>query len=542
VRNKAWFYLAQVWYARGYLDKADAALRKINGRMSPELEAQRELLFGNVLMHEGRFDEAISLLTGWRGSQVWSAYARFNLGVALVRNKRLNDADPFLTGVGSMLALTPELAALRDRANLALGFAYLQAEQPARARPALARVRLSGPYSNKALLGIGWADAALGDYQGALTPWMELRNRNLLDAAVQESYLAVPYAFSKLNANAQSAEYYESAVKSFDAENVRLDTAIAAIQKGDMLEHVLAKDRNEDTQYGWAWQLKTLPEAPESRYLYTLLAGNDFQEGLKNYRGLVSMSGTLERHADDMVAYQDMIDTREHAYAERLPRADALLASGAVEQLQQRNVALENQLRAIEAQHDVAALGTEEERAQWARIQRAEGGLAGVPDTSDNADLRARLALVKGVLFYRLNDAFGARLWQAHRGLKDLSLALHEAQSRWIRVERARKNVPVNTGEFATRVAALKGRIDTLETRLVATEQKQRDYLAQVAVHELEQQKDRLAAYQIQARFALGTMYDRAASQEAARPSKPAAPVQKGAEEEPGTETPEPPK
>ena len=134
------------------------------------------------------------------------------------------------------------------------------------------------------------------------------------------------------------------------------------------------------------------------------------------------------------------------------------------------------------------------------------------PATPDNAELRARLALVKGVLFFRLNDAYGARLWQEHRELKDLNLALHEAQSRWIRVERARKNVPANTGEFATRVAALKQRIDSLEMRLAATEQQQRDYLAQIAVHELEQQKDRLATYQIQARFALGSMYDRAAS------------------------------
>src|SRR5881394_984848 len=223
VRNRAWFYLAQVWYARGYLERADAALRKVNGRMSPELEAQKELLFGNVLMHEGRYDEAIRLLSSWRGAQIWSAYARFNLGVALVRNGRLDDADPFLSAVGTMLAATAELAALRDRANLALGFAYLQANQPARARAPLARVRLNGPYSNKALLGIGWADAALGDYQGALTPWMELRSRDLLDAAVQESYLAIPYAFAKLNANAQSAEYYESAVNSFDAESGRIE-------------------------------------------------------------------------------------------------------------------------------------------------------------------------------------------------------------------------------------------------------------------------------------------------------------------------------
>ena len=193
VRNRAWLYLGQIWYARGYLDRAESALRRVNGRMSPEFEAQKELLLANVLMHQGRYDEAIRLLSGWRGGPVWSAYARFNLGVALVRNDRLVDAAPFLTGVGSMIADTPELLALRDRANLALGFAYLQANQPERARPALARVRLNGPYSNRALLGIGWADAALGDYRGALTPWMELRSRDVLDAAVQESYLAVPF-------------------------------------------------------------------------------------------------------------------------------------------------------------------------------------------------------------------------------------------------------------------------------------------------------------------------------------------------------------
>jgi TolA-binding protein len=537
VRNRAWLYLAQIWYDRGYLDKAEEALRKVNGRMSPQFEAQRELLFGNVLMHQGKYDEAIKLLSGWRGSPVWSAYARFNLGVALVRTNRLADADPFLSGVGTMLAGTPELEALKDRANLALGFAYLQANQPDRARPALARVRLNGPYSNKALLGIGWADATLGDYQGALTPWMELRNRDVLDAAVQESYLAVPYAFSKLNANSQSAEYYEGAVSSFDAENARLDQAIARIQKGDLLREVLAEDQAPDANplapHGWFKDLKRLPTAPEAPYLYTILAGHDFQEGVKNYRNLVYLSGTLQRWDESIGAYQDMIETRERAYAERLPRTDALLASGAVQKLQERDIDLENELRTIEGQHDVAALGTETEREQWARIQRIEAGLAGAPDTPDNAETRARLALVKGVLYYRLNDAYGARAWQEHRSLKDLSLALHEAQSRWIRVERARKAVPLNNGEFAARVAALKQRIDALQVRLADAELRQSDSLERVAVRELEQQKDRLATYEVQARFALATMYDRAANAEAAHKTQ-VAPVQKGAEGDTG--------
>src|SRR5258708_2620698 len=342
--------------------------------MSPELEAQKELLFGNVLMHQGRYDEAIRLLSDWRSQpgepQIWSVCARCNVGVALIRNGRLADADPFLTGIGTTLTPTAEHAAIRDRANLALGFAYLQAGEAARARTALARVRLNGPYSNKALLGIGWAQATLGNYQGALTPWMELRSRDVLDAAVQESYLAVPYAFGKLSANAQSAEYYESAVESFAAENRRIDAAISRIENGTMLERVLAKDRGE--RYGWFWQLKDLPDAPESRYLYAVLAGHDFQEGLKNYRDLVYLTGTLDIWGDSMGAFQDMIETRERAYAERLPRADALLASGAVETLQQRNVALASELRAIETQHDMSALGTAGERAQWARVQRVE--------------------------------------------------------------------------------------------------------------------------------------------------------------------------
>jgi tetratricopeptide (TPR) repeat protein len=531
VRNRAWFYLAQVWYARGYLDKAEEALRKIQGKLSPELEAQKDHLFANVLMYEGKFDEAIRLLVSWKGSPTWSAYARFNLGVALVRQKRLADAEPFLTAVGTMYAETTELLALKDRANLALGFAELQAEQPAKAKVSLERVRLNGPYSNKALLGTGWADAALGDYKAALNPWMELRGRNLLDAAVQESLLAVPYAFGKLSANSQSAEYYESAVESYDAETVKLDDAISRINSGTMLEDVIKSER--ESRYGWFWQLKAVPDAPESRYLYTVLAGHDFQEGLKNYRDLVYMAHTLDRWGDSMEAFGDMIDTRERAYAERLPRVDALLSSGAVEKLGQRKTDLDNRLNEIDGGADVAALGSTLERDQWARIQRMEAALAAAPEGADKDELKERLRIVKGVMYFRLNDSFKARMWQQRRTMKDLDLSLKEAENRWIRVQRARQSVPTNNGEFASRVAALKARIDALQGRMVAVEQKQADYLAQVAVAELEQQKNRLATYQVQARFALATMYDRAANPEPAKKPDEVAPTQKGSEEPP---------
>src|SRR2546430_15214548 len=121
-----------------------------------------------------------------------------------------------------------------------------------------------------------------------------------------------------------------------------------------------------------------------------------------------------------MAAFQDMIATRERAYAERLPRADALLTSGAVQKLQQRNTALANELRGIETGGDMSALGTAAERAQWARVGRVEAALAGAPETPEDADLRARLAPVEGGLRFGLNAAFHAPPWPGRRARKDL--------------------------------------------------------------------------------------------------------------------------
>ena len=86
-------------------------------------------------------------------------------------------------------------------------------------------MRLDGPYSSRALLADGWAQVALGQYRAALVPWPELQRRSLRDSAVQESYLAVPYALSKINAPAESAQYYETALKTFAAESTNLNAA-----------------------------------------------------------------------------------------------------------------------------------------------------------------------------------------------------------------------------------------------------------------------------------------------------------------------------
>lgn len=524
VRNRAWFYLGQIWYVRGYLDRAEVAIRRVEGPLPPQLEAERLHLLANVLMRQNRFAEAAQLLDGWRGSDDWTSYARFNLGVALVRDGKLDQAERFLTAVGTAETSRRELLALRDRANLALGFALLQAGEPARSKQALQRVRLSGTYSSRALLGVGWADSQLGDYRAALTPWLELQDRNLLDAAVQESYLAVPYAFARLDANAQAADYYESAVRSFDEETVRIDDAVARIRSGTMLDSILAKEAG-GASYGWFWQLRDLPDAPEVRYLYPVLAGHDFQEGLKNYRDLAFLDSTLTRWNDSFDAYGDMLTTRDKAFAERLPRADALLAQNGADALLERRNQAEFRLSEISRTVDIAALGSAEQRDQWARLQQIEDALARAPVTEETDAQRERLRLVKGALTWQLAADFRGQLFQERRSLRALDALLRETQNRWERLARARTSAPANTGEFGQRLAASGARLTTLRERLASAQLRQNQYLADLAIRELGEQKQRLATYQLQARFALATIYDRAASAPVASPAPATAPA-----------------
>jgi chromosome segregation ATPase len=117
----------------------------------------------------------------------------------------------------------------------------------------------------------------------------------------------------------------------------------------------------------------------------------------------------------------------------------------------------------------VAALGTAEERAQWARIAALEEQVAALPPGLERDEAADKLRLIKGVLYWRLDAAFKERSYDQRRALRELDAALEELQNRWVRVQRARATVPTNTGEFAERIAALAARIKAVRERLADT-------------------------------------------------------------------------
>lgn len=522
VRDQAWFYLGKVLYAAGLYDESDRALRQSAGTLPDDLEAERHLLIAQGLLYRQRYDQAIVELANWQGPRYWQLYGQFNLGVALVRAGEPARGLALLDAVGTIETKYPELMALRDKANLAIGYAHLQAGEPAAARLALERVRLNGPQSSKALLGAGWADVASKQYEAALVPFQELQGRNLLDAAVQESYLAVPYAYAELGAMGQAVEYYEKAISAYDAERARIGQSIDAIRAGHLLDAAMKSP--DDGRQGWFAQLSTLPDSPESRYLYHLLAGNEFQEGLKNYRALDSMGKNLDAWSDSLGAFGDMVATRTQAFEEKLPAADARLATVDVATINGRRDALQAEFEAAVASRDTYALATDTEREQLDMLDAVDAELARHAGDASYDEAREKARLARGALVWKLDAAWKVRSWQASRALRDLNATVYDARTRETASGRARIGAPEKTAALGRRVKRLSPRVADLASRVNEAKAAQAERLADIAVRELEDQRKRLDEYSVQARYALATIYDRAAA--APAPAKPATTAQ----------------
>jgi len=510
IRDRTWFFLAKIWHQRGYLAESQNALNNIQGDLPPAIQSEQHMLQAQVLIERGDYERAVGLLQDWSGRSEWASYARFNLGVALVRSGHVDSAAEILRGLGKMDPYNEELSSLRDKANLALGYALLQDGQPGAAKEPLQRVRLSGPFSNKALLGVGWADAEGDNYRRALVPWMELRGRNLLDPAVQESMLAVPYAMAKLDSISQAADHYLNAVEAFHEETTRIDETIDDIESGRLFQQFLSQDSLTTT--GWYWKLDALPHQAESRYLYHLLATHAFQEGLKNYRDLAYLGRNLDEWHRSVAVFRDMLDTREIAYNERLPLVEESLANADLEGMVNRKLEFDERLNSIEQNNDSLALATVREFEMWGEISAIEQNPVLGANTPEAIEVRDKVRMLKGALQWNLDKEFKNRLWRIRRDLRQTGEALVETQRSRRHVDETMRNEPLLFASFNRRVDGLSPRIDEIRLRVEAAMGRQRAFLQSIAVEELQAQKQRLDTYTVQARFALAAIYDLSAT------------------------------
>lgn len=237
--NRAWLAIAERLYTNQNYADAAKALDQLGKVKQADSLARMQYLSGQLALQRGDIEEAIRIVEKWKGGDsVLSVYLKANIGSALVEKNRIKQGLKWLKAAASAEGDDIELAAVRDRAQLYTGYAYLTLGKPAKGRAALEKVRLDGVDTQRALLGLGWADISRSQDKDALAPWLYLTDQNQSDAAVQEAYLLAPFALTRLNAHGKSIQVLEKAVNLYSLELQKLEKARQLLNRGVLMPQI----------------------------------------------------------------------------------------------------------------------------------------------------------------------------------------------------------------------------------------------------------------------------------------------------------------
>jgi tetratricopeptide (TPR) repeat protein len=509
VRNEAIFRLARIYFQKDQPVNALQAVERIGGSVPESLRDDLAFLRAQILMANGRFAEAAEVLKKLQEAKSLEGFSSYNLGIALMREGNELEGRRYLDRTGLIPGETPETAAIRDKSNLVLGDKLMVEGDFAAAKTVLDRVRLSGPFSNRALLGSGWADASRERFERALVPWSILAEREITDPSVQEAMLAVPYAYGKLGVYSKAALRYGSALEAFGAEIDKLGASIRSIREGRFLNALTREELKQDGN--WVVRLRELPETPETYYLLDLMASHDFQESLKNYLDLDRLRGKLTAWEGDLDAFEEIVEKRRAYYEPLLPEIDSefrRLDSQMRLRLEQRD-RIEQRLQGMLTAPRPDYLATARERIARERIGGLEQALRGGDEMPLGTE--ARIRRLRGVLNWNIHTDYDRRLTEAHKNLKELNRVIDLLKRRYTDFVRTRQAATQSYQGYDESIRLQRMRIGEAREKVAMLIARQGHMLEVMAVNELTRRRERLEEFQIKARFALADSYDRAA-------------------------------
>lgn len=509
IRNEAAYRLARILVEKDDPRSALNTIEKITGKIPEGIRNDELFLRAQIYMLTGKFEDAIKILREMQGIEQFEGFATYNLGIALIQSGQELKGYEQLDKAGQIKSDDEGTLAIRDKANLLLGNRLIAANKPGQAKQYLARVRLSGPYSNKALLASGWSDVALGKYDRALVPWSILIKRNVTNKAVQEGLLGVPYAYSKLQLHGKAALLYGNALENFSNELGKLDASIKSIREGKFLQALVRDELKQDKN--WVVKLREIPETPETYYLLELMASNDFQESLQNYLDLDDLRKRLDAWDDSIDAYEDIIQTRSKYYEAILPDVDKQFRAADSQmrvRLEQRQ-ALDNRLKILLVSPRPDFLETADERVAQDSLRQLKDKYKN--DSSASADdIRRRIKRLEGVMNFRIATTYDKRLTEAYKHLHQLDADVERLRTIYRSFVRSRQAATQSYKGYDDQIRQLRNRVRDAKERVNTLIARQGNMLNVMAINELDDRRKRLEEYQVQARFAMSESYDRA--------------------------------
>ena len=506
-QNQVWFSLARIEYDRGHDDLAADLLGRIEGVLPTRFEDQKHYLLANRLIRDNQLGDAAKSSELISDNSIWKAYTRFNLGIALREN--WNTSRQWLTRLEKMALLAPddeEMQSLADRAQLALGLYAMEQRDTSSGLNYMAKIRQDGPLSNRALLATGWGWSRLNAPDKALAHWMTLRDKNQSDAASLEALLAIPQGYEQKGNLELSALFYDQAADRIDRLLEEIDAVIDSIHKGDL---ILALRANWLTSKNVAGgKAASLPRSPATPFLHRFMAQADFQTAMRRYFELLDIRATLEQWQNDLPALDLMLRERRAAFDNKRPQVQQFSGFEQLEQLRKRRDTLAGEVQRIERDQDVQALANETESDYLDQLADARGTIQQLSGQRDFSEEQAKLRLISGLLKWRLDTEFPARLWRLKRELIELDRVLEQTVSSAGSLQQAAGRNDQTLEEYQQRITTQNRETGQLAEKVTGLIRRQEELINRLAIEGIEARKVHAAQLRLHARFSLVRMYD----------------------------------
>lgn len=318
-RNKAWFYLAKLYYQKGELNSAVKNLARIQGAVPREIAEEFNYLATLINIKNRHLEAAESALEFVGKDSVYEPYLLFNLAISQLKSNNVNDCKKNLNRVIAFSQKNPkeEYLVLADRAKQALAHLHIQKNDLLGAWDQLQHVRTTGLYSNRALLSYGWTAIKLKQFNQAIPALKALNKRSISIAEVQEAKVLLGHLYEQKGATRTALKQYLLAEKSFK-EGVDSITHARNVIAGQRIpeEFVVNLEAMMD-ETDWYGSEPSIDYTKLTPFLVELMSSNAFHSVIKELRDLYALRNNLTYWGRQANEHQLIIKHRQQGLTSR---------------------------------------------------------------------------------------------------------------------------------------------------------------------------------------------------------------------------------
>ncbi len=502
--NRVWFNLARLNHDQGYYEQSLELLSRIDDSLPEQSQYEKQYLLTNLHLRNSKFDDARRAMKKIDQDSIWYQYARYNLGVSLLENNQLDEAEAYLEPLGLLETNFEETLALRDKANLSQGLSQLNNSKPEAAITSFERIRLEGPFSHTALLATGWAWNQLDQFSRALVPWLTLAQKNTIDPATQEALLAIPTTLEQNQKPKLAVQYFELAANQFDKQLEVLEQSITTIRARELVSLL---NQNALISNGSKFAATSL-QSSSAPYLHILFASGEFQREINRYQQLIDISAILNHWQLNLPTLALMLDERRQYFQIKRPLLEQSSNFDNLETLKRSRNQYADELLLIKDSGNHLGLATTGEREQLQRLNKVSKTTNNIGDRHDISNQKDRHRLLSGLLDWEISTSYAPRLWAAQKQLNYLDQALSIATSRADSLRQVNRNSQQTFADLDFRIKAQKGRISGLIQRVTDLLERQEKQINRVAIAAIDEQMQHIVQLRLNARYSLARLYD----------------------------------